>query len=216
MTIIASANLGFPLPGATIDDERLADIGAVRSALVSLDTSVSDLIDIVANPSFTGSPTAPTPVLGDNSNILATTAFVNAEIAADAAPIEHVGAGDTAHTLATTDLAGFMSAADKLKLDGIAEGASGGGSTLVEVINVNTTAVSNTTYIMTASLILTLPLDPVVSDAVHFSNRSNTNTIVIARNGQNIMGLAEDMSIDISSGIGSLVFIDATRGWILF
>ena len=40
------------------------------------------------------------------------------------APLSHVGAGDTAHAAATTSAAGFMSAADKSKLGGIATGAT--------------------------------------------------------------------------------------------
>ncbi|MGL4575200.1 MAG: hypothetical protein ACRCV9_10470 [Burkholderiaceae bacterium] len=36
------------------------------------------------------------------------------------APIAHVGAGGSAHAVATTSTAGFLSAADKLKLDGLA------------------------------------------------------------------------------------------------
>jgi phage-related tail fiber protein len=42
----------------------------------------------------------------------------------DAAPIAHVSAGGNAHAAATTTLAGFMSAADKAKLDGIASSAT--------------------------------------------------------------------------------------------
>jgi hypothetical protein len=40
------------------------------------------------------------------------------------APITHVGTGGIAHAAATTAAAGFMSAADKTKLDGIATGAN--------------------------------------------------------------------------------------------
>ena len=42
----------------------------------------------------------------------------------DAAPISHVSAGGNAHAAATASQAGFMSAADKSKLDGIASGAT--------------------------------------------------------------------------------------------
>jgi len=40
------------------------------------------------------------------------------------APVAHVGAGGTAHADATTSVSGFMSAADKTKLDGVAAGAT--------------------------------------------------------------------------------------------
>ena len=42
----------------------------------------------------------------------------------DFAPASHVGAGGSVHAAVTTSVAGFMSAADKTKLDGIANGAT--------------------------------------------------------------------------------------------
>jgi hypothetical protein len=53
-----------------------------------------------------------------------------------------------------------------------------------------------------------------VGDMVMFANRSGTTTPVIARNGQNIMGLAENMTLDNNNHFGTLVYADATRGWI--
>jgi len=52
----------------------------VQAALNELDSEKANL----ASPAFTGNPTAPTPSLGDNDTSIATTAFVNAEIANDA------------------------------------------------------------------------------------------------------------------------------------
>ena len=78
----------------------------------------------IASPALTGIPTAPTAVAGTNTTQLATTAYVNAEIANDAAPKSHVGSTGAAHGNATTTIAGFMSSADKTKLDGIATGAN--------------------------------------------------------------------------------------------
>jgi len=43
----------------------------------------------IASPTFTGTPAAPTAATGTSTTQLATTAFVNAEIANDAAPISH-------------------------------------------------------------------------------------------------------------------------------
>jgi hypothetical protein len=85
---------------------------------------------------------------------------------------------------------------------------------MVSVISTNTTAAPSTRYVMTATLTLTLPASPVAGDWVAFSNRSATSTPVIARNGQNIMGLAEDMTLDNVNHFGVLVYADATRGWI--
>ena len=49
------------------------------------------------------------------------------------APLSHVGSGGTAHTVATPANAGFMSSADKSKLDGIEAGAKTGTVSSVEV-----------------------------------------------------------------------------------
>jgi hypothetical protein len=84
----------------------------------------------------------------------------------------------------------------------------------VQVISTNTTAVRSRLYVLTASLTLTLPASPAAGDWVAFSNRSGTPTPVIARNGQPIMGLAEDMTLDNVNHFGVLVFSDSTRGWI--
>jgi len=85
----------------------------------------------------------------------------------------------------------------------------------VNVISTGTTAVASRTYVFTASLTLTLPASPTAGDWVAFSNRSGTLTSVIARNGQNIMGLAENMTVDSLNAGMTLTFTDATRGWVL-
>ena len=83
----------------------------------------------------------------------------------------------------------------------------------VSVISSNTTAVSGRTYALVSNLTLTLPASPSQGDWVGFSNRSSASP-TIARNGQNIMGLAENMTIDGLNFFGKLVFADSTRGWI--
>jgi hypothetical protein len=85
----------------------------------------------------------------------------------------------------------------------------------VQVISTSTTAVASRTYVLTASLTLTLPASPSAGDWVACSNRSGTLTSVIARNGQNIMGLAENMTVDSLHAGFTLTFADATRGWVL-
>lgn len=84
----------------------------------------------------------------------------------------------------------------------------------ISVIGTNTTAVASRTYVFTASLTLTLPASPSAGDWVAFSNFSNTTTCVIGRNGSNIMGLAENMDVDNVNYFATLVYADATRGWI--
>ena len=85
----------------------------------------------------------------------------------------------------------------------------------VSVISTNTAAVASNVYVITASLTLTLPSSPTAGDWVGFSNRSGVTTASIARNGNNIMSLAEDMTLDTTEARGVLVYADATRGWTL-
>lgn len=85
----------------------------------------------------------------------------------------------------------------------------------VQIIGTNTTAVASRTYVFTATLTLNLPATPATGDWVEFINRSGVTTCVIARNGSNIMGLAEDMTLDNPELSETLVYADATRGWVL-
>lgn len=85
----------------------------------------------------------------------------------------------------------------------------------IQVISGNTTAVRSRTYVLTASLTLTLPASPAAGDWVSIVNRSGTTTAVIGRNGTNIMGLAEDMTLDNVNASLTLIYADATRGWVL-
>jgi hypothetical protein len=101
---------------------------------------LKDHVDIIesthapkASPALTGVPTAPTATVGNSTTQLATTAFVNAEITSDAAPIAHVGSTGAAHGAVSTTIDGFMSAADKVKLNGIAAGATVGAGTITSV-----------------------------------------------------------------------------------
>ena len=67
----------------------------------------------LASPAFTGTPTAPTPATADNSTTLATTAHVQAKIAANApalAPVQSVAGRTGAVTLAVADVSGAQAA----------------------------------------------------------------------------------------------------------
>jgi len=92
---------------------------------------------------------------------------------------------------------------------------AGGSYSAPSLISTNTTAVTLNSYVMTASLTLTLPSSPSSGDKVMVSNMSGTLTCVIARNGQNIVGLAEDLTIDVLNLGIELIFSGATKGWVI-
>jgi hypothetical protein len=95
-----------------------------------------------------------------------------------------------------------------------ADAASGGGIT-PSVISTNTTAVKDYLYVFTASLTLTLPASPSAGDALKIVNLSNTSTCVIARNGSNIMGVGEDLTLDNTNANFEIIYAAATQGWVL-
>ncbi|GAB2799101.1 hypothetical protein GCM10027040_27680 [Halomonas shantousis] len=85
----------------------------------------------------------------------------------------------------------------------------------IQVISDSTTAAAFQTYVLTSSLALILPASPRVGDWVRVSNLSGGETCVVGRNGANIMGLAEDLTIDAANAAITLSYADATRGWVL-
>lgn len=191
------------LPAATtIGTVTAAQISYLSGVTSPIQTQLSGKGD-VAGQAWTGShdftgatPTVPTATAGDATSNAASTAFVSATAFSAALPGQAGNAGKFVTTNGTA-----------------ASWASVTGP--VTLVSSPVTAAASNHYVFTASTTLTLPPSPVASDWVRFSNRSGTKTPVIARNGQNIMGLAEDMTVDSANASGLLVFIDATRGWVL-
>ena len=146
---------------------------------------------------FTGGTIAvPTATVGDATTKAASTAFVSATAFNAALP----GQTGNAKKFVTTD------------------GANAAWAHIYgapTVISTDTTAVAGGFYVLTASLTLTLPATPTAGDVVHVSNRSGVATCVMDRNGVNVMGLAENMTLDASDQPFSLAYTDASRGWVL-
>lgn len=66
------------------------------------------------------------------------------------------------------------------------------------------------------AITLTLPASPALGDEIvvtDITGLANERNITIARNGQPIQGLAEDLIIDIANATIRLVYSDTTRGW---
>ena len=66
---------------------------------------------------------------------------------------------------------------------------------------------------------LTLPSNPSMGDEIHFLDggyNCGTDNVTIARNGNNIMGLAQNMDIDTDGAAFKLVYYNSTRGWVIY
>lgn len=102
--------------------------------------------------------------------------------------------GSTGALVITVDaFAGAAARADWVI--GVAASPSGQATPYADT-SANTTAVAFGRYRLTASLDLTLPPAPADGDWVDVVNTSGTTTARVLRNGQNINGLAEDLTLD--------------------
>jgi hypothetical protein len=130
--------------------------------------------------------------------------------------------GDTAYTLVLPVATG--TANQVLQTDGsgnlsFATVAGGAAWQTVKTGNFNVTAkegyfVNTTSTAITA----TLPSSPTLGDFVSFIDYAgtfDTNNLTIARNGKNIQGVAEDLTVSVERAGLTLVYVDTTQGWLL-
>ena len=180
----------------------------------------------VASPTFTGTPAAPTPAADTDTTQVATTAYVvgqnytkqtrqlftgtgltgggdlsaNRTIAADIATQAEAEAGTSAAKLMTAQ----RTAQALLQLP---------------AYTITTTAISKTLInrerctVTAAGLTITLPASPTAGSEVAITVAGTIIDTLIARNGQNIMSLAENFTIDRADVTVTLYYVDATRGW---
>jgi hypothetical protein len=89
---------------------------------------------------------------------------------------------------------------------------SGSGLTVTVVSGTTQTALAGYHYILTnvAATTVTLPASPTVGGTVWVTVTNSLTTNVIARNGETIMGVAEDMTIDNQNATVELRFVDSS------
>ena len=64
---------------------------------------------------------------------------------------------------------------------------------------------------------ITLPASPAIGSEVHFIDSGNafaSNNLTIGRNSSNILGGASDLVVSVNGSAFTLVYVNATRGWI--
>jgi hypothetical protein len=113
--------------GGTAITATAAELNFVDGVTSAIQTQL-DAKAPLASPALTGTPTAPTAAVGTNTTQIATTAYVNAEIANDA-PTKTGGGASGSWGIDVTGNAATATAlasggADRIKLDGIASGAN--------------------------------------------------------------------------------------------
>ncbi len=86
---------------------------------------------------------------------------------------------------------------------------------LTVVSGTSQTAAADSHYALTnaSATTVTLPASPTAADVVVITVNNGRTDNVIDRNGKEINGVAEDMTIDAAYGSVWLRYIDATRQW---
>ena len=180
------------------------DAGDVGSIIAGTGISVDQATGNVTVTNSEPNATHTGDVTGATALTIADDAVTITKIA-DAAIVtesEGIGSNDNDTTLPT-------SAAVKDYVDNATGGIG------VSVISSNTTAASGNLYVLTANLTLTLPSSPSAGNYVKVSNRSGVATCTIARNSENIMGAAADLTLDkLNSGF-ELIYSGSAQGWVL-
>jgi hypothetical protein len=79
-----------------------------------------------------------------------------------------------------------------------------------------TATIANRTvyYVTSNSQTITLPASPSAGNEVVIMVGNYTG-VIVARNSSNIMGLAENMTLDKAYAGLTFIYVDATRGWVV-
>ena len=196
----------FPSFGTTAIAATAAEVNylvgvtsAVQTQLNTLDTGKASKsgATYTGTHDFTAAAlTVPTQTTGDATTKAASTAFVAATAFNAALPGQTGNAGRTVTT------------------DG-ANASWGSMAGVVSEIATNTAAQNGHCYAITAALTLTLPAAPEAGDWVALQDSSNSSAVVVGRNGGKIMGLAQDLTIDLANVGLRLVYSGVTLGWVI-
>jgi hypothetical protein len=94
------------------------------------------------------------------------------------------------------------------------------GQTQLNRVAITTTASNLTleagrTFVYYSTGTYTLPASPTVGDRIEVINRSGTVSAVLARNGSNIMGVADDLDLDILDATFKITYSNDTDGWVV-
>jgi len=96
-----------------------------------------------------------------------------------------------------------------------------GGASWQAVKNANFNVTAGEGYFIdttSTTITATLPSSPALGDFVSiidYAGTFDTNNLTVARNGKNIQGLAEDLTVNQERAGLTLVFTDNTQGWLL-
>ena len=131
--------------------------------------------------------------------------------------------GDTAYTLTLPTATGTSGQVLSLS-DGsgsLSFTTVSGGAAWQAVVTSNLTVVAKAGYFINtsaAAITTTLPASATIGDFISFIDYAgtfDTNNLTVARNGHKIQGDATDLTVSVERAGFTLVYVDATQGWLL-
>jgi hypothetical protein len=92
-------------------------------------------------------------------------------------------------------------------------------STVLRTVSTTYTAVANDRIVCTAGgFTITLPASPLANDTIQIIDATGvfgSSNVTVARNGQEIQNLAEDLILNINNTAITLVYTGSTYGWLI-
>ena len=184
-----------------------------------LDTNGNELFNVTATASavneitYANAATGNGPTLtasGDDTNIdINITPKGSGQVVIDG--LKYPSADGDADQILKTDGSGNLSFAD----------AGGGGTSWQAVKTTGFTAVAGEGYFInttSGAFTMTLPASPTQGNEVSiidYAGTFDTNNLTVGRNGNSIQGAAADLTVSVERAGFTLVFVDATQGWLL-
>jgi hypothetical protein len=206
-----------PATAGTINNVTIGATTALSGAFTSLSaTSISGtgFSSYLASPPAIGSATASS---GKFTTLISTDVTASSSATTGAVTVAGgIGVNGVSYFGAAVYLAGNpttdLQAATKGYVD-----ASGGGAW--STITTATTAVAGAKYFAntaTSAFTLTLPATPATNATIYIADLAGTfdrNNLTVARNASLIMGLTEDLILNIKNVSVALVYSGVTYGW---
>ena len=189
-----------------------------KIATALTDTSGNELIKVTATGSAINELTLANAAASGNPTISATGGDTNIGISilpkgSGKITLDNLilpAADGTADQILTTNGSGQLSFVD-----------NSGGTSWVAVKTSDFTAVAGEGYFVnttSGAVAVTLPTSPSLGDevsVVDYAGTADTNNITISRNSHKIQGDAADLTISVERAAFTLVYVDATQGWLL-
>jgi len=222
-TVVASDIADGSITGAKINSTfdisgKTVTLASPRVTTALADSSGNELLKVTATGSAINELTLANAAASGNPTLSATGGDTNIGISilpkgSGKITLDNLtlpAADGTADQILTTNGSGQLSFVD-----------NSGGTSWVAVKTSDFTAVAGEGYFVnttSGAVSVTLPTSPSLGDevsVVDYAGTADTNNITISRNSHKIQGDAADLTISVERAAFTLVYVDATQGWLL-